>query len=253
MADEQEPPVQGYIFGKLTKQEEDALMRRALRDQDVFDELWDAADERAVLQDPVYRARLLRLLEEVPQPRGLAALWANWTAGARGLALAGAACLALAAVLLTLRPGTQGVDQALSLTTDPKTDLTAFFRLPPRDPSRATLKMNASPAVYRPGDPVRATLHLNAPGAVFLLQRGPSGAPRLVYPADLTDSADLAPGDIAVVFDPVPPTTDVTARQTVTLRIIVLPQGRDLRTQAIDWTSVRDVYAAHDMTYSVVP
>src|SRR5262245_62816394 len=121
MPDEQEPaPVQAYVFGKLTKQEEDALLRRALQDQDLFNELWDSADERAVLQDPVYRARLLRTLEAAPEPRGFAALWSRWTGGVRGLALAGAACLGLAAILWTYRTGSHGVDQALSVTTGPK-------------------------------------------------------------------------------------------------------------------------------------
>src|SRR3954447_2446129 len=110
MPDEQQPaPVQGYVFGKLSKEEEDSLMRRALQDQEVFNELWDAADERAVLQNPAYRARLLRTLQEAPQQPSLASFWSRWLGGVRGLALAGAACMALAAILLVTRPGSHDV------------------------------------------------------------------------------------------------------------------------------------------------
>lgn len=254
MPDEEKPiPIHGYIFGKLTREERDELMRRALEDQDVFNELWDSAGERELLQDPAYRARLLRSLEQPLERKGLAAVW-EWLAGRwPRLAMAGAACLLLAfGVFLLTRGGGEG-DQMLTLVTTPKTDLSTFFRLPLRNTSPVELDLHQTPPVFRPGDLVRATLRLTAPGAAFVLQRTPSGISRIVVPAALATSADLPSGETALVFDPVPPTTDVPARQTFTLRVIVLPPGRDLRTQSIGWAGLRGAYTARELTYDVIP
>ena len=259
MADEKDPPqVHGYLFGKLSPEEEAVLAQQALEDQDVFNALWAVHDDRELLQNPEIRVRLQRRLEDRP-----ATPWwhtfVHWfqVPGGR-LAFAGAAVLAivLAVVYLPRKNNPHGpgsaIEQTLSLVTNANTDLTVLFNLPSRNPGNVGLTLTPA-GVFRPGDLVRAGVHLPEPAAVFVLRRR-SGAPAtLVYPAELATSADHTAGDFSFAFDPAAPTEDIQNRQSYTVRLLAAPIGTDVRTQSIDWAKLGAAYSVAEKSYDVVP
>ncbi|SPE24753.1 hypothetical protein SBA3_110007 [Candidatus Sulfopaludibacter sp. SbA3] len=256
MPDEKDPPpVYGYVFGRLTQRERTELMRRALDDQEIFNALWDACDDHELLQDPEVRKELLASLaaEAVSKP-------SPWTAARQALigpfgrfALAGAAAACLAIFILhgLKKPIEQ---QILTLVTNPSSNMADYFKLPKHNPAGLNLDLHRTPAVFHPGDIVRATVQLKSSAAVFALRRGPAGEVRLVFPPDPATLADRNPGEIAISFDPVPPTEDVTATRHYILRVIALRPGIDLRSQSVDWAKLApDSYSVVEVSYDVVP
>jgi hypothetical protein len=246
-------PVSAWVFGKLAKEEENDLMSRALEDPALFDELVAANEERAVLENPIYRQRLKRSLQAEARPRGWAAVWAWANRPVSRLALAGVTA-GLIAVLIWRGGGKNEeiVDRPASMVTNSDTDLGAYYSVPLREKVKVRFDLNRQPAEYHPGELLHATLHLDAPADVFVLRRQPDGQTRMVFPRDLAASPNLPSGDSDIVFDPLPPTTDVTARQPVRLRVLVLPGGVDLRSGSIDWAKLGP-YTVREVTYYVAP
>ncbi|HLK63073.1 MAG TPA: hypothetical protein VKU19_06515 [Bryobacteraceae bacterium] len=252
MPDETNPiPLAAYLFGKLTHEEQSELMRRALSDQKVFNQLWDAVDQRELLQNPAVRARLLRRLEE-PAPRSF---WSQLF-GPLGRTLLASAAVACVALILVQSPDRTwyGTERPLTLVTTPQSNLAEFFRLPARNPLHLPVDLHRSPAVFHPGDVIHATVILASPSAVFALRHDPNGSVHLVFPSDLAASANQPAGEVPFSFDPVSPTEDVTARESFTLRVLVLPPGIDLRNQSIEWARLgRHAYSTVEVGYEVVP
>jgi hypothetical protein len=247
-------PVQAWVFGKLTQEEQAALMKQALDDQDLFEELLEASAQHDLLQNPIYRSRLLRTLDQTEKRSGWSAVWAWMNRPASRLALAGVTAAVIA--ILIWRGGGSGdggfKDQPATIVTDSATDLGTFFTLPLRNKLGLRIDLNRTPAEFHPGELIRATLRLRAPAAVFVLRRQSDGQTRMMFPVDLAASADLPAGDTEIVFDPLPPTTDVTVREAVRLRVLALPAGTDLRRNSIDWSKVGS-YSVQEVTYDVAP
>jgi hypothetical protein len=248
-------PVPAWVFGKLSDQEEADLMSQALDDPALFEEMMQANEDRELLENPIYRSRLKRTLQTAAEERSAwTALWAWLNRPASRLALAGVAA-AVIAVVIWHGGGSGGggfKEQPATIVTDPATDLGTFFGLPLRDALGVRIELNRTPAEFHPGELVRATLHLPAPAAVFVLRRQADGQTRMVYPRDLSASADLSAGDTEIAFDPLPPTTDVTAPEPVRLRVLALPVGTDLRRGSIDWAKL-GAYSIQEVTYNVAP
>jgi hypothetical protein len=159
------------------------------------------------------------------------------------------------AVFVGLRAGGGGggTFEPLGIITGPATGLSEFFRLPLHDARQIALDLGRAPAVFHPGEVVRATVRLRRGGAVFVMRSGPGGTSKIVYPPDVQMPAGAAAGTLLVPFDPAPPTMEIPAAQTVRLRVLVLPAGSDLRTQAIDWKKLGGNYAAMETSYTVAP
>lgn len=251
MADAKDPlPIPAYIFGELTAEEQASLMRLAMDDQDVFDQVWEAAEDRQLLQNPAIRRRLLRHLEGAQEPASWRMAWRRLIApGGLLLATAAAVCLAL---FVYYGPHPWQTEQPLTLVTGPSTDLSVFFQLPLHN-DNARLFFNEHQYQFHPGEVIHATLRLPRPAAVFALRRQTGSAPRLVFPADFATAADQPAGDLSLAFDPVSPTEDVTSRRRFALRVIILPPGTDLRTQSVEWAKFKDAYSALEIWYDVVP
>src|SRR5512147_3136289 len=133
--DRDQPQLHGYLFGRLSNAEEEELARRALADQAVFDALLEMSGDRELLQDPAFRARLLRQLETREKPSGF---WATlfrpgWTLPA--LAASATVLLALAVSWFGWSPWKRigpGPEEPLTLITSERTDPAVFFQLPSR-------------------------------------------------------------------------------------------------------------------------
>src|ERR1700684_2764088 len=89
------PPVQAWVFGKLSEAESASLLRGALDEQALFDELIDASAQREDLENPVYRQYLLGKLRAAEQPRRT-----RWFARPWALAPAAVGAALVAAVAL---------------------------------------------------------------------------------------------------------------------------------------------------------
>jgi hypothetical protein len=255
MSDENNPArIQAFVFGASSEAEQRELMRRALDDQTIFDELWDAADDHELLRDPITRNRLLRALRDREQEPWWGAAWAWLRLPASRFALVGAVVLAVA-VFIWWGPNNArrevGEIKPATIVTDSGTDLSKFFTLPLRNNLAVTFDLNRAPATFHIGEVIRATLQLPQPTAVFILRRQSDGKTRIVFPADLSTTADVNAGALTAAFDPIPPTSEVGVRERVTLRIIALPTGRDLRTQSIEWAKL-GAYSVQELTYDVV-
>src|ERR1035441_2340882 len=65
MPDQNKPaPIQALVFGQLSHEENVELARRAMEEEGGFDGVWEAREQREILQDPAARKRLLRTLEQ---------------------------------------------------------------------------------------------------------------------------------------------------------------------------------------------
>lgn len=247
--------IQAFAFGELSSEEQRALLREALEDQTLFDELWDAADDREVVQDPITRNRLLRVLQERHEQPLWRVAWAWLTLPASRVALVGAVAVFVAIFIWRGSKDTRqetAVIKPTTIVTDSNSDLARFFILPRRNDLSVKFELNHRQAIFHVGEVIHGSVELRQPAAVFILRRPSEGDIRIVFPAELSASADLNAGTTPVIFDPVPPTAAIGTRQRVTLRIIVLPVGRDLRTQSIEWERL-GAYSVQEVTYDVEP
>jgi len=248
-------PLQALVFGQLSEEENADLAWHAMDDQEVFDELWEALEQREALQDPLVRNRLLRSLDRNKQ-RWWGRSWAGLPAPLGRFALAGAVALAMAILVW------QGLDRwgrdhgqfkTATVVTDSNSDPASFFDLPLHSQLEVTLDLNRQSAIFHIGEVVHASLRLRESAAVFVLRRRSDGQTRIVFPPDLSATADLKAGATAITFDPLPPTDMISTPQSVTLRIIVLPLGIDIRSESINWAKVRGAYAVQELRYDVAP
>jgi hypothetical protein len=254
MPDDRHPPqLHGYLFGKLTPSEEEELARRALADQEVFEALFETSEDREALQDPALRRRLIRSLEASQDPeRWWTGILQPWP-GRRIAAVAMVVAVALAAVWLVRLPGGKHpplIEQTLSLKTGAGSPAKSFLALPLRPAAGVGLTLDH--AERRPGELLRVTVKLPAPSSVFLFLQEPDGRAALVWPGAAA-RADMPAGEASITLDASRPTDDIQSRRSMTLRLLVLPPGLDVRTQSVDWSRPELAYAAVEARYDVVP
>ena len=246
-------PVQAFAFGKLTEDEATTLAGLALDDQRVFDELFEAIEQRELLADFAFRQRLIRALESSSdRPRLL-----TWVTAHPGWATFGGVLTAAALVFLLFiplhRPGDQP-DGSLpaTISTNPSQGLDAYFRLRVHPSTKVVFAVDRQPSSYHMGEIVHATIHVGQPAAVFVLCQRPGGETRMVFPSGLSDSPDLNAGEISIAFDPVPPNITLERRESVFVRYIAVPRGTDIRFQTIDWKAL-PFWSIGETSYDVRP
>jgi hypothetical protein len=255
MRDNQNPPLQALVFGELSAAEHEKLMRGAVLDQELFDDVWEALEQRESIERPGVRSRLLGALGSPVQRRAPFAWNAVWSLNG-AMAAAGLAVIAAAVLLWPGREGPRGDHPQFTvatIVTDVTSNPASFFELPVGGPPGAVLDWSPQHRLFHPGEVVRVNLRLEKAASVFVLRRRRDGQTKIVFPPDISTSADLKAGLTPIALDPIAPTDSVDGHEAVALRIITLPPRRDLRIEAIHWTDLRGLYTVQEWHYDVAP
>jgi hypothetical protein len=247
--DEQKPlPLDAYLLGDLTPEQDAALARRAMEDDETLEALWDLSEASEILEDPEARRELLRRLEK-GQSRTGPARWLAFLKTPLGrLALTGLAAVAGLVIWAPWEPPI--TEQPLTLVSNANTQLSDYFKLPPRN--SMAVKWELKKNSFRRGERVEARLHLEKPASVFVLRREAGGQTALVFPPDALTSANRPAGDVSLAFDPAPSMQEVRAPQAMTVRVLVLPVNYDIRRQTVRWRELRS-HSAVDAHYQIRP
>jgi hypothetical protein len=223
----------GHATDSLDAEEQRALMRAALDDQDLFDGLVEQEGLRELLEDPAARQELVAALEgQTPWERLRA--WFEREATLLDLAAVGAVVLAgiVGFGLLTLQPSpgrlTPAAARPLGAALAPD-HLAVLLRLPEQPLVPAGIELvNRAEAVFAPGETMTLRLSLRAPARVALIEEPPAGRAEQAWPG-LGQAPALVPrpasGGSAVQLVSLEAPAESGSHR---LRLVVAPDDLDL-------------------------
>jgi len=223
----------GYATDSLGEAERRELLRAALDDQALFDELVEEDGLRELLQDPAARQEVLAVLEE---PTGWERLRAWFERPATLLDLGAVAAIVLLALAgyasLAVRPApsarTPAAARPMGVSLSPQ-HVAWLLQLPEQQVVPAGIEITGRPdAVFAPGEPLHLRISLRAPARVALLEERIGGFGTQAWPG-LGQALALIP----------PPTAGGPAIHQVSLetppgegmhrlRLVVAPADLDL-------------------------
>jgi hypothetical protein len=264
----------GYATGTLTKGEREALLRAALEDQALFEELVEEEDWRAALGEEAFRLRLRRRLRELAPARTSWSDRLGISFRYRWLAL-GSAVAALAVVLLirqgvltesspvaqvVLGPGAIPALHTAGLLEEPgapERRLEEDSRTaPPRAAEQIALNLDRGGRnpVYRVGDRQRIGFKLAHDASVLLLEERADGSSVRLFPNRFQSSPAVRGGETVLVPPAGQGDLEVDGPAGArTLRLLVFPSDRDPLTSTADWREFRGGARVAEEGYQVKP
>jgi hypothetical protein len=211
----------GYVFGTLTREEEEKLLQASLQDQELFDALVEQEPLRALLADRTVRREALAVLE---RPSRWERVQAFFRRPPTWVDLATTTAVVLTAVVL-VRSSWQPAPQGAALTTAVYEQL---FALPPRVATPAQLDVVEPPRGDLPGT---LGVEVAAESTVLVLEQQADGSivplfpatarPRLVQPGErltIPTSATSLPARVRLVV--FPPDVDPSSLEPGALRAL---------------------------------
>jgi Domain of unknown function (DUF4384) len=266
----------GYATGTLTKTEREALMRAALDDPALFEELVEEEDWRAALGDADFRQGLRRRLHELAGEERT-----SWTDRFRVVfrlrwAISAASAVAALAVLILIRQGnlsesSQVARVVLGPSTIPALRAAGLLEEPGASEARIEAESRSDPPaadrgvalnldregtrpVYRMGDRQRIGFRVPADANVLLLEERAGGSSVRLFPNRFQSSAAVSAnrtilvppagqGDLEVDGPP--------GRRT--LRLLIFPSDVDPLAPDVNWRQVRARARAVERNYEVRP
>jgi len=265
----------GYVTGTLNKTELDYLLRCALEDQALYDELMDQEPIRRQLNDREYRRELISHLSERLEREPLPVLerlrrFLHKPYVRPVLSVAFTVALLLAVRQGLVRPDTPAIQVVLGPAGAPALSVMGLFETREGEPARlrevidelprrnagATILLDRTGATpsYRSGDKMRLGFTVAEDAAAMLIEARADGTVVRLFPNRLQPEARVnkaqqilippaGQGDISV---------DGPAGRR-TLRLLLFPSGVDPLDPSHSWASLRTQATVTEMTYEVTP
>jgi hypothetical protein len=199
----------GYVFGTLTREEEEKLLQASMEDQELFDALVEEEPLRELLADRAVRRDVLAVLEKPSRWERVVAFFRRpptW------VDLATAAAVVLAAVVFvrsSWQPAPQGAASATAVYEQ-------LFALSPRVATPARLDVVEPPRGDLPGT---LAVTVEAESAVLVLERQADGSIVPLFPPTARERL-VRPGERLTV------PTSLTSLPT-RVRLVVFPPDVD--------------------------
>jgi hypothetical protein len=256
-ADDNRSLVARHLLGSLRRSETEKLMRRALEDQALFEELLGIEDVRNAFQDPAFRAGVAAEL----RARARRPSWTEWLLRGRVRAVwMTAAATAIAVVaLIVMRPGPSGNTSSLNVelgSSQAMEEQSVLARLLPQEPRRlepppgapglsskeASLAFDrqGDVPVYRRGDAMRIGFQLAQDAAVLVVEEWPDGATLRLFPNRYQSSAQVKARTLVLIppagQGPIAVEGPVGTRA---VRVMVFPPGTDPLDFRAPWEETR--------------
>lgn len=192
-------PLSGRVFGKLSLEEESALLRASIDDQDLFNQLANDEEERVLLRDPAVRRQMIDATHGAGTSLA-AQLRAWWTLG-RGLSIASFAVAVIVLMVVVQRSAfeSRGLPHGPTVTTSStggvgsraavlSPDLGARLFQYRRSQQADGVELVLSSSNLRIGDRFRLRFRVSEPLRVIVVERRSDGSVTQLYPW-MTDSA----------------------------------------------------------------
>lgn len=227
-------PLGGYVAGNLTAEEERAVCRAALDNQEIFDELADSEELRHLLQSPRARRDLLETLDTLDRPAS--DRWFGWLRRPFGLALAGS--VAAAAFVLALfwdklfysnAPLPPSIGMAEKTFAEQAAALgPRIFALPvtarPGDPGAPVLETNQTS--YRTGDAFRIRFTCPTGSHALVVERRPDGSFVQHFPNAVQSELAIDGGEVFVPASGQGSAAAAGPEGTHSVRLVIYPANR---------------------------
>ena len=263
----------GYILGSLTRNETGQLARKALEDDEVMQQMFDAEPMRDALEDPVFRAELkaaLRHAQQTERPSlkdRLTAFFAQrWVLPVTCVALAN---IFIGVILLNRGSDMQTFEVALAQEDFQSKSAGILpvsgeeFELwrrsqesPPRLQAKASLALDRSgdSPSYAIGDKQRIGFRIEEDARVVVLEERPDGTIIRLFPSAL-QSESLVRAGIQVLIPPEGQGNMIVDGPPGKhkLRILMFPPNVDPLSPDKSWDELQRNAAAADRQFEVRP
>lgn len=267
----------GWATGTLTKSEREVLMRAALEDPSIFEQLVEEDDWRGALEDEDFRRQLRQRLQQIEaaQPRpwhhALAvafrgALRPQWLLPASALAAVAVVMLIRQGVIsenstvagVVLGPGTIPALHAAGLLEQPGNQEQRLVEqtrsAPPKRSGGGALALDrtgANPTYYL-GDRQRIGISVARDSNVLLTEERADGNVVRLFPNKFQSSASIRANQTVLV----PPAGqgDLAVEGPAgkrTLRLLIFPPDVDPLSASVDWNQARQQASVVEKHYQV--
>lgn len=265
----------GYATGTLTKTEREELMRAALEDPSLFEELVEEEDWRAALSAEPFRETLRRRLRKLLadskhswSERFSAVFRMKWITVLSATAALAVILLIRQGVVpesspmanIVLGPGTVPALRAAGILEqpgEPEKRLASQSRTEPAPVAQGAsigLDRGGAEPHYRVGDRQRIGFQIPAKANVLLIEERPDGAAVRLFPNRFQSSPAVTPG--VTVLVPPAGQGDLEVEGPAgrrTLRLLVFPPDVDPLTSNTSWAEIRGRARAIEKHYEVEP